>query len=940
MNTPLDVQRLERALANAKNKAWSLVQYGMRCIQQIDKGYKEDIEASRKRLKQLVADLPVQTAAGWNDPRWAYWNVNSAHEDPLLRIGDMVDPNSRLVLPGYIPFIGRKKTIIISCNDQTAELGLSVLQSLVLRTAFMLPHDVRFRLLDPAGLGQAFPMQKYLLEANIPLEENGNDVARDLEAVLEDIRSVNRTMLAGNITSFEQIPHKERVNWKYQLIFAANFPYPHEYDDRAIRALIKISELGPRAGIYLFLLRNESYRWPRERSINEFRNAFFVHLDSKAHGLQLRPDTMPTPAIQQHRFALLAQSQQEEEIVEWKDTVDIEKDRWWTGDVSCYIETQIGLGRGGNRLDIWFGEKDGGRLCSHGTLTGNTGSGKSNLFHVLICSLATRYSPEDLHLYLIDGKQGVEFNVYRNLPHVKVISLHSSAELSRSVLAELVAEMEYRNEQLFKSAGANSFSAYRSRGRKLPRILLLIDEYQELFEGDYNDSASRDLRKLAQMGRSAGIHLILASQRYHVSAMQYRDDILGNIHVRMMMRMTDSDVQTLEDFGSRGKSLIQRLCDKTGMVVVKDGLGDDDSVYKPGKVALLSAEERSVRLSTLEKMHPSRPIVFDGYTQPVLSENPQCMGLLATSSWLSPKEMETYARNSERKGGLGDSEWLATECPRVAWLGQEFNVHGQAKIIFRRRSAQNALLLGEANQPRYGMLAAMLVGLCVSGSANNTQCIVLDNSVEGTSWSQVLSWTCNMLPASFSQCYTKTAALLEHHLTNLEQELNRREQLKSEQLAQEPSIFLFLTEADRVPGLRRELDAYGSSYSELGQQLLNLLMQGPEFGIHIILSFTSIKKMEMVFDRRECLRSIQHRVGLRMPEDNFLDLGFKGKHITDIQRADSRPICALYLDMEQSTDILFKPYTVDDASESQSYSVTTSIETIGAMLKQRSNRLH
>src|SRR5579859_332890 len=201
-NVPLDMQRLEQALASAQNKAWSLVQYGMRCIQQIEGSPKGEFETSRKKLKELVASLPVETAAGWNDPRWEHWHASSAHEDPLLRIGDLVDPNSKLVLPAYAPFIGHKKTIVVSCNQQTAELGLAVLQSLVLRTACMLPHDARFRLLDPAGLGQAFPMQKYLLEAKIPLEENGNDVARDLDAVLEDIRSVNRTMLAGNITSF------------------------------------------------------------------------------------------------------------------------------------------------------------------------------------------------------------------------------------------------------------------------------------------------------------------------------------------------------------------------------------------------------------------------------------------------------------------------------------------------------------------------------------------------------------------------------------------------------------------------------------------------------------------------------------------------------------------------------------------------------------------
>ena len=96
----------------------------------------------------------------------------------------------------------------------------------------------------------------------------------------------------------------------------------------------------------------------------------------------------------------------------------------------------------------------------------------------------------------------------------------------------------------------------------------------------------------------------------------------------------------------------------------------------------------------------------------------------------------------------------------------------------------------------------------------------------------------------------------------------------------------------------------------------------------------------MVFDRRECLRSLQHRIGLRMPEDYFLDLGFKGRHIAEIQQADKRPICALYLDMERSTDLLFKPYTVEESSENRSQSVTTSIAIIGKMLKQRSAQLH
>ena len=67
----------------------------------------------------------------------------------------------------------------------------------------------------------------------------------------------------------------------------------------------------------------------------------------------------------------------------------------------------------------------------------------------------------------------------------------------------------------------------------MPRILLIIDEYQELFFNDKEDTASRQLLILAQQGRSAGIHMLLASQRFGAEGMRNQTGILGNIHLRM-----------------------------------------------------------------------------------------------------------------------------------------------------------------------------------------------------------------------------------------------------------------------------------------------------------------------------------------------------------------------------------------------------------------------
>src|SRR5690606_37357334 len=76
------------------------------------------------------------------------------------------------------------------------------------------------------------------------------------------------------------------------------------------------------------------------------------------------------------------------------------------------IETPVG-----ERLRFWFGMADGGGEVAHGVIAGQVGSGKSHLMHVTIAGLVSRYSPDELRLYLVDGKQGVEFEVYRNLPH-------------------------------------------------------------------------------------------------------------------------------------------------------------------------------------------------------------------------------------------------------------------------------------------------------------------------------------------------------------------------------------------------------------------------------------------------------------------------------------------------------------------------------------------
>ncbi|QIE30199.1 FtsK/SpoIIIE domain-containing protein [Caballeronia sp. SBC2] len=152
----------------------------------------------------------------------------------------------------------------------------------------------------------------------------------------------------------------------------------------------------------------------------------------------------------------------------------------------------------------------------HALLAGKTGAGKSNLLHVMIHALCEKYAPGEVDLYLLDYKESTEFNVYANppLPHARLVATESDPEYGVTVLQHLADELEAR-ARTFKAAGVRDFAEYRNASRKqLPRVLLVIDEFQVLFSErrQVADAAEQLLSQLLKQGRSFGIHILLATQ--------------------------------------------------------------------------------------------------------------------------------------------------------------------------------------------------------------------------------------------------------------------------------------------------------------------------------------------------------------------------------------------------------------------------------------------
>ena len=211
--------------------------------------------------------------------------------------------------------------------------------------------------------------------------------------------------------------------------------------------------------------------------------------------------------------------------------------RWKDSRPQESLAAPIGMMGGGKvfSLDIRSGDTSHG---PHGLLAGTTGSGKSELLQSWILSMCVNYHPHDVNFVIIDYKGGGMSDLMEPLPHVVGKITNIDRNIGRS-LVSLKSELK-RRQRLFAEAGANNIDKYHQAwkdGRakvRLPHLIIVTDEFAEMKKEE--PEFMTELNSVATIGRSLGIHMLLATQK---PAGVVNDQINSNSRFRICMKVQD-----------------------------------------------------------------------------------------------------------------------------------------------------------------------------------------------------------------------------------------------------------------------------------------------------------------------------------------------------------------------------------------------------------------
>jgi hypothetical protein len=460
------------------------------------------------------------------------------------------------------------------------------------------------------------------------------------------------------------------------------------------------------------------------------------------------------------------------------------------------------------------------------------------------------------------------------------------------VLQRLDVELRERGE-IYRQVGCQDLNGYREArpdGPPMPRILLVIDEFQEFFVEDDKiaQEVSLLLDRLVRQGRAFGMHVFLGSQTLGGSYSLPRAT-LGQMAVRIALQCSEADAHLIlsED------NTAARLLTRPGEAIYNDanGMVEGNNLFQ---VVWLSDERREMYLERIQEMsrergiHKPPPIVFEGNLPAEVGKNPLLNHLLEANEWAEAPKAD------------------------MAWLGDAIAIKDPTSVVFRPQSGSNVLIVGQQDEAALAMLMMSTISIAAQHPPVGSQSCrfyLLDGSPVDSSLNGRLGGLADVLP---HQVRNVTWRDLSAAYTELTEEIARRQ---GEAAEDQVPIYVLIYDIQRFRDLRKADDDFGFSSRSYDDEpkaaapskmFGDVLRDGPPVGIHTMVWCDSVNNLNRTFDRSG-LREFENRILFQMSSNDSSTL------IDSPAASKLGENRALYYSEEENRIEKFRPYGLPEA---------------------------
>lgn len=521
-------------------------------------------------------------------------------------IGALARPNSTDdPVPVIVPLLGQKGLLLRGSSLAASEVVDAIFARLIASIPLTSLHVTVFDPEISGLLGTFADLRPAMGERFQPSSFDSDKLRGQLENVLAAVqKNTDRIRSSGerNILSIWESATPKMV---FNVLIIDD--QPEGMDDNARKLLRRIIESGPTSGAFVILLQTGQRTG---RSSDAVRNAFDERTPEQVDDEFNIPDRITLATLDHRNDTAMVRLPQGEvtvrpiggmnhlavkelitqvlDVQSQQDGPVIGPERLLPddGQASAAKGIEIALGEQENGSVLKFKLRSANPPLPNALVGGDVGTGKSNLLHVLINSMAAKYPRAEVEMILLDFKSGTEFQRYAPqnagpgsnphwLPNASLIGLESDRSFGLAVLNHLMAELDRRAET-FKSAGVSGYDAFRAGGAPMPRLVAIIDEFQTLFDEDDDTAANavQTLSGIMRKGRAFGVHLVLSTQTLSgIRQLSVQGDaIFAQVPVRVALRLGRSESQVMLAPGNIAASRLQHR----GEVIINERSGEDE----------------------------------------------------------------------------------------------------------------------------------------------------------------------------------------------------------------------------------------------------------------------------------------------------------------------------------------------------------------------------